>query len=129
MSNNDPLGPRIDAGLFGRIMESLQGRNAINGRTARAKQRDKEEANRWCKYCTTTWFEGGEFRNKDLMPAVCTACQAEVDSGRICLASPDKRIAWVYSKVLAEGPQYLEISNELMDKVEARAKEQQGNEQ
>lgn len=60
----------------------------------------------------------------ELKPAICDSCDKEIASGLIAIICKDRRYAFAYSPQFAAIGPIIEVSPEVMDKVEEEAKKQ-----
>lgn len=121
--NPDPLGPKNLHLAFGKIKSAMdQKRAQRNGHGPRPGK----EHNKFCPICSKTFHHEAILVDPEIKPMNCPECTKELDKGQIAIICPlDKRIAWVYSsQLVGQGP-VIQVSKEVMDQVEAKAKAEQ----
>lgn len=114
----DPLAPKNLGEAFGYIHEQIQQRKAkSNGHGTKAP-------NKFCTVCGVLFHHQAILVDPELRPMPCASCKKELDDGKIAVICPiDKRYAFIADEELKSHGPVIEVSKEVMDAVEERAKE------
>ncbi len=120
----DPLAPKINSDTLKGIISEHKRRTRTNGFT-RHVEPPQAEPNRFCKICTATWRSDVLLAGDTLQPAICEACQQELDKGQIAVIVPNTtKHCFVYSFTLAGHGPIIECSEETFEKMKQEADKQ-----
>lgn len=118
----DPHGPKNLDQAFGYIEKEMSKRNGQ--RNGHVRSTASPEFNKICSICGTLFYHKAILVDPDLKPMPCEKCQRHLDDGMIAVHTISGRHCFIFSPTLAGENQIQEVSEEVFDAVEKRAKEQ-----